>query len=98
MALPADFGELRLATSGGVILTYVTPMQLPDGGGPPAHYTIIGNEMRLGPSPSGGCTVEIVYQSGVPPLSDSNPSNWLLAAHPDCYLFGSLVEAESFIG
>jgi hypothetical protein len=96
--LPDDFGELRLATSGGVNLTYVTPMQLSGNGGLPGHYTIVGNELRLGPYPTGECTIEIVYQSGVPPLGDSNPSNWLLAQHPDCYLFGSLVEAEGFIG
>lgn len=96
--LPADFGELRLATSGGINLTYVPPHQLPGGGGSPAHYTIVGNELHLGPGPDQTCTVEIIYQSGVPPLSDSNPTNWLLDQHPDCYLFGALTEAESYIG
>jgi hypothetical protein len=98
VALPDDFGELRLATSGGVNLTYVPPMQLPGLSGLPAHYTIIGNAMYLGPSPSPNGLIDIIYQSGVPPLSDANPTNWLLTQHPDCYLFGSLVEAEAFIG
>jgi hypothetical protein len=34
----------------------------------------------------------------VPPLSDSNPTNWLLDKNPDAYLFGCLVEAELYIG
>lgn len=98
VALPDDFGELRLATSGGVNLTYVPPMQLPGLSGCPGSYTIVGNDMYLGPSPSGEAFIDIIYQSGVPPLSDDNPTNWLLRLHPDCYLFGSLVEAEAFIG
>lgn len=96
--LPQDFAELRLATSGGCNLTYVPPMQLPGLSGMPGHYTIVGNTMHLGPSPSGEAFIDIIYQSGVPPLSDTNPTNWLLTKHPDCYLFGSLVEAEAFIG
>jgi len=32
----------------------------------------------------------------IPARSDAVPSNWLLAAHPDIHLFGSLVEAEMF--
>ena len=30
----------------------------------------------------------------IPALSDSATTNWLLTAHPDLYLFGSLVGAE----
>ncbi len=32
----------------------------------------------------------------MPALSDSTPTNWLLTAHPDLYLFGSMIEAEMF--
>ena len=31
-------------------------------------------------------------------LAANNQSNWLLANHPDAYLFGTLCEAEPFIG
>jgi hypothetical protein len=34
---------------------------------------------------------------GVTTLSVSNTSNWLLTAHPDAYLYGSLVEAEPYL-
>ena len=33
----------------------------------------------------------------VTPLSDLNTSNWLLAAHPDVYLYGALVEASPYL-
>jgi len=35
-------------------------------------------------------------QTSVLTLQDGAPANWLLGAHPDLYLFGSLVEAEMF--
>jgi hypothetical protein len=54
--------------------------------------------MRLGPYPNAVYTITVVYQAGVPELSNSARSNWLLAGHPDAYLFGTLVEAEAFIG
>jgi hypothetical protein len=98
VALPPDCRELRLVTSGGQPLLYVTPIELPGGAGPPFKYTLHGRELRLGPGPSGDVTIEILYQTGVPPLSDANPSNWLLREHPDAYLYGTLVAAEAFIG
>jgi hypothetical protein len=34
------------------------------------------------------------YYQKIPVLSGSNPTNWLLTAYPDLYLFGTLAEAE----
>jgi hypothetical protein len=98
VALPLDCRELRLVTSGGQPLLYVTPIELPGGAGPPFKYTLHGRELRLGPGPSGNVQIEILYQTGVPPLSDAAPTNWLLREHPDAYLYGTLVAAEAFIG
>jgi hypothetical protein len=98
VALPADCRELRLVTSHGYPLTYVTPMELAGGSGQPCQYTLHGRELRLGPGPSGNVQVEILYQIGVPPLSDAQPTNWLLQEHPDAYLYGTLAGAEAFIG
>jgi hypothetical protein len=97
--LPADFGQLRRASYNGVTLAYVGPTSLPGLSGPPLAYTLWGaTNLWLGPTPDTAYEIELLYQSGVPPLSDSNPSNWLLAAHPDAYLFGVLTEAELYIG
>jgi hypothetical protein len=85
-------------TSDGALVTYVPPDQLPGGSGPPYRYTLHGTELRLGPAPSGSVTLEILYQSGLPPLSDAAPTNWLLDEHPDAYLYSTLVAAEAFIG
>lgn len=37
-----------------------------------------------------------LYQA-IPALSDSDPSNWLIAAHPSAYLFGALYEAAIYV-
>jgi hypothetical protein len=97
--LPGDFTEMRMvALSDGRELRYVPPTQLPGEGGETAFYTIVGTELLLGPGPNGTTTVYMTYQSGVPPLTDVSPVNWLLQAAPDLYLFGSLCMAEPYIG
>ena len=46
--------------------------------------------------PINDAALELDYFAKVPALSGAVASNWLLAAHPDLYLFGALVEAEMF--
>jgi hypothetical protein len=109
--LPADFARLRSAvTEDGVPLAQVPP-QGPwpyANGGQARYFSIVGGGdgvcvsgggavMQFAPN-SVSTPIVITYRRGLPPLSDAAPSNWLLAEHPDCYLFGSLVEAEAFIG
>jgi hypothetical protein len=102
--MPADYLELRDIQWQGsprVQLTYVTPQQAdeidPDGVvGTPFHYTLIGNQIRLIPSPSEG-TVRIAYWQSIPALSDAQTTNWLLTAYPDAYLYGPLMHARMFI-
>ena len=111
--LPADFQELRKAwIDGGPPLEYIAPGNAGVWGytGLPRYYTIVGGgsggcgsgegaQLMLAPSPAQStCLVHLLYQRGVPALSDTNTTNWLLAAAPDAYLFGTLGEAELFIG
>lgn len=110
--LPPDFQELRHASlDDGTPLEFVPPGNIVGRtgttGGQPRLFTILGDDnggcdgsavMQLVPSASGTVAIVITYQRGVPPLSDTNTTNWLLSEHPDAYLFGSLVEAEAFIG
>lgn len=114
LELPPDFQELRHANlDDGTPLEFVPPGNIGRDavpGGRPLRFTILGDTeggcsasgggavMQLVPPASGTTAVIITYQRGLPGLSDTNPSNWLLREHPDCYLFGSLVEAEAFIG
>ena len=51
--------------------------------------------LRIRPACFG--TVNLVYRQGIPPLSADRPVNWLLAKHPDLYLYAALLEAEPFL-
>src|SRR5262249_4236945 len=42
-------------------------------------------------------TGTLVYWQSFTPLSGSTPSNWILASHPDVYLYGALTQAAPYL-
>ncbi len=102
--LPDDFLEMRniqLNTSPKKRLEYVSPEHLDSinagsESGTPSVYTIIGNELQLGPTPDSTVEVEIAYMYQLPALSATNTTSWFLTYTPDLLLYGSLIEAEPF--
>jgi hypothetical protein len=62
--------------------------------GIPAYYTIQGLTLTTYPTYTGDVSVD--YYAAIPALSDAEPSNWLLAAYPDLYLFMTLAETCAF--
>ncbi len=100
--LPADYLSWRRVTWAGatrVELEYVHPSYLQAAypsapSGVPRIFTIEGSTLKV--RPVNDTALEFDYFQKVPALSDSVSTNWLLSAHPDLYLFGSLVEAEMF--
>jgi hypothetical protein len=104
IGLPADFAALRdiqINSSSVWSLQYKSPSEINDisnrGAGEPHYYTIIDEQIQVAPSPDGSYPIEIVYFAKIPALSGTNTTNWLLTKAPDLYLFGSLVEARSFL-
>lgn len=66
--------------------------------GVPRYFALqSGNELIFGPAPDGEYTAVLNYYAMIPALSDSNTSNWLLSAHDDVYLAGSLFEGFKFV-
>tara|TARA_R110002020_G_scaffold7935_6_gene32599 strand:+ start:6906 stop:7535 length:630 start_codon:yes stop_codon:yes gene_type:complete len=68
--------------------------------GKPSYFTIIGgssNQLEVLRSPDKTYTASIVYYTRIPALDADGDSNWLLASHPDIYLFGALMEAEPYL-
>lgn len=63
----------------------------------PGVYTLLGNQLLLGPAPDGVYNIDVTYYARFAPLSDSNTTNWLLQNHPSIYLFCALSEAELFM-
>lgn len=107
-ALPAGYLEMiRLQIlSLKLPLVYVTPAaaSVLDANtkfvtsGTVRNYTVLSGQIILAPQAfaPAGATLEMAYYSFTP-LSVTAPSNWLLAAHPDIYLYGSLMQAAAYI-
>jgi hypothetical protein len=61
----------------------------------PTHYAIVGDELELIPAPS-SVTIEMIYYAAIPSLVVT-PSNWLLVARPDAYLYGTLMHSAPYL-
>ena len=110
-AVPSMFEgarELLLQPGAGVddqqVLVYKTPENM-DNDNPietthqrPTFYTIEGTNFRFAPTPDAVYTIRVTYMQGLPALSNSNTTNWLLTNYPDAYLNGSLAVASMYIG
>ena len=105
LALPASYIQMRnfqVNTSPLTTLSYVTP-EIYDrlwGGstqGTPKFYTILADEVSLGPIPASVQEVEMLFYKKFENLSGSVATNWLITNGPDIYLYGAMLEAEPFI-
>jgi hypothetical protein len=67
--------------------------------GCPRFFSVVGGEFQFFPAPAAGASyvAELTYWKRVPALSDAAPSNWLLALHPDAYLYGALLQAAPYL-
>jgi hypothetical protein len=92
--------EFRLNQEPTISLRYVSPEIYEAwnlGSGTPKFYTIIANEIRIGPTPDGEYEMEMLFWRKFPSLSSTEQTNWMLQNAPDVYLYGSLLELEPFI-
>lgn len=105
ISLPARFGGAQslVVTEGG----YPTTLAMMDetaavdayygyGSGVPRHFVVESSTIRLYPTPDAVYSYTLRYWQRVAALSDAAPTNWLLTAHPDVYLYGALVQAEAY--
>jgi hypothetical protein len=108
LPLPGDFLELKRAiitnASQPVDPLEYAPMEYIDAlnvlnqtGNVPTAYNIVGQAMRLGPFPDKQYTVEVIYYAKLPKLTATNTTNWLLADHPDFYLYATLLQAAPYL-
>jgi len=104
-ALPTGYIQMRnfqLDTTPITAMQYVSP-EIYDrlwGGsnsGTPQFYTIIANELQLGPIPASVMTIQMLFYKRITALSSSNTTEQMLTENPDMYLYGALLEAEPFI-
>lgn len=105
--LPTDFLEgrnVQLNTQPLTPLEYVT-LEVADDmrstvhatAGKPRFYTIIGSTIEAIPVPDASYQIELTYYGRIPALSNGSPTNWLLSAAPDLYLYASLSHAAPYL-
>ncbi len=65
----------------------------------PRFASVIANgaKLRLAPAPDQAYAVKTYYVGSLTTLSDTDKVNWLLTAHPDIYLYASLVESAPYL-
>jgi len=105
ISLPTDLREIRnvqLNTDPVKTLEYYTVQMINtdyagQGQGKPKAYSIVGTEILLKPTPDAAYTLEIVYGENVQALSDEDTNNTILLRHPDAYLYGSLMNAYTYL-
>ena len=105
LALPTGFIQMRnlqINASPIVPMQYVTP-EIYDRlygstlTGTPQMYTIIADEIQLGPIPGSVLTIEMLFYKKFDALTSAATTNWMITNAPDVYLYGCLLEAEPFI-
>ena len=67
-------------------------------GAPPVAASVVGNNLRFRPIPNGAYPLTLDYYGKFAPLSDANPTNWILDEHPDAYLYGALLQSAPYLG
>jgi hypothetical protein len=100
IALPTDcavirslvingFGQVRQSTPNEAFMSTTARR--------PYTYSLQRDEIVFEPAVAANTEVTTLYYRDLPFLSVAAPSNWLLAAHPDLYLYGTLVQAYAFL-
>lgn len=98
--LPDDFRQLIAANINNCVLEPVTMAVLYEkrvASGEPRFFSIVDGAIELAPVPDGVYNISIDYLRAITPLSDTNPTNWVLQDHADLYIYGALLQAEAYL-
>lgn len=60
-------------------------------------YSVIGSQIQLAPIPDSNYDIILTYDQGIPALSDTNTTNWLLTRCPNAYLYGTCLQAQPYM-
>jgi len=105
ITLPTDFKSvirLVLQADPNAVLKYASP-EIISGDYPYGEtnqsilYSIIGSQLQLAPIPDSNYSIILTYDQGIPALSDTNTTNWLLTRCPNAYLFCACTMAQPYM-
>lgn len=85
-------------------LDFISPEEIvqrktlyPNISGPPRAFSVVGGQLQFWPWGGSTFSGELTYWKRIPALSDVAPTNWLLAAHPDIYLYTALIQSAPYL-
>jgi len=106
-ALPADWLETIRITMDANPIRVLTQTSLDDltryrtatdnTPNAPVYFAHTGTDIELFPTPSTSYTAQITYYAKIATLSADGDTNWLLANHPDAYLYGALSHSAPYL-
>ncbi|OZI20506.1 hypothetical protein CAL26_23720 [Bordetella genomosp. 9] len=94
VVLPDDFLEPIAIDDGTKGLDFMTTLQFGPSQVENGFYAIEAGSLLVSGDTG---LVNLRYYARIPSLTADMPSNWVLANHPDAYLFGALTEAEPYL-
>ena len=106
-AVPSDFLEVKslklTSTNPPTPLSFLTIDLLDEqsssytASGKPKFFGVVGNQLRILPTPDSTYTTELTYFAKLTKLSSTVTTNWLLTSSPDIYLYGALLQAAPYL-
>jgi hypothetical protein len=90
---PTAYGSLTVVPLGELMALRGTMAPT----GRPRYVTVVNGEARFAPIPDATYETVLEYKRALPALTDAEPSNWLLEAHPNIYLYGALRHSAPFM-
>lgn len=105
-ALPTDFVSAEYFYLDRDPIEVLTQVSLADlfssfpgnANGVPRSFSVTGSNFNVRPPPDGSYSGIMIYYQGIPALSDTNTTNWLLQDAPDLYVYGSCLELQPWLG
>ena len=97
LGLPEDYLGMRLLRRrDGEVIPQTPPSLLHDGSCRELSYCNLGQRLELSETVD-QLDVDLFYYREIPPLDDTNTTNWLLNKMPSIYLYGSLLAASGYL-
>ena len=103
VSLPTDFLESRAFVVNGnpaTRLEFVALDALDErltSPGKPTQYSVVGSQFRFSPAPDAPYSARLTYYQAIPPLSDTQTTNWLLLKAPDILFYGALINSAPYL-
>lgn len=85
-----DIGSLKQVTLSDLQDNY-------SGSGCPRVFSLFGDTVTIGPTPSETQTYTAYYIEELRRLSEATPTNWLIRKNPSLYLYAALCHAEVYL-